>query len=90
MSDRWARVAAKRCGVPRRTANVRCKASMKGVDVVGTAQINEYSEQHGFEVGSDRTLCGVLLSLHTVVRPDLKFGSASGRPLCSECAAKVA
>lgn len=57
--------------------------------MIGTAQVNEYSEQHGFEVGTDRVLCGVLLSLHTIVRPDLKFGDSGVRPLCAECAAKV-
>lgn len=58
--------------------------------MIGTAQLNEYSEQHGFEVGSDRTLCGVLLSLQGVVRPDAKFGESRAAGFCSECSAKGA
>jgi hypothetical protein len=57
--------------------------------MIGTAQLNEYSEQHGFEVGADRTLCGVLLSLQTIVRTDLKFGDSQTRPLCAECESRL-
>ena len=51
--------------------------------------MNEYLEPHGFEVGADRTLCGVLLSLHVIVRPDLAFGDSPTRPLCADCVAKI-
>lgn len=57
--------------------------------MIGTAQLNEYSDQHGFEVGSDRILCGVALSLHMIVRPDLKFGDSTVKPLCAECSVKA-
>ena len=57
--------------------------------MIGAAQLNEYSDQHGFEVGSDRTLCGVLLSLHVIIQPDLMFGDSTAKPLCAECSTKV-
>ena len=57
--------------------------------MIGTAQLNEYSEQHGFEIGADRTLCGVLLSLQAIVRTDLEFGDSSDRPQCAECESRL-
>lgn len=39
--------------------------------MIGTAQMNKYTEQHAFEVGTDCILYGALLSLYTNVRPGL-------------------
>lgn len=63
-----------------------------GAIVDGTAQMNDHSDQHGFEIGSDpnfgRTLCGVLLSVHTIVRSDVEFPSLPV-PVCRDCASRL-
>lgn len=56
--------------------------------MVGTARMNEYSESHGFEAGAERTLCGVLVSLHTITLPSVAFPDDAPRPCCQACLAQ--
>jgi hypothetical protein len=53
--------------------------------MIGTAQLNEYSEQHGFEVGADRTLCGVSF----LSRPSFAPIWSSGIRRLARCALNV-
>jgi hypothetical protein len=63
--------------------------------MIATAQMADYpdQEQHGFEAGTEqdfgaRTLCGLLVSLFSAVKPAVKFGTLAA-PACPNCAAHV-
>ena len=63
--------------------------------MIATAQMADYpdQEQHGFEAGTEgdfgaRTLCGVLISLFSAVKPAVEFGSLPS-PVCPTCGATV-
>lgn len=62
---------------------------LKGAPMIGTARMNEYSESHGYEGGAERTLCGVLVSLHTITLPDLTFPDQAPQPYCQSCVSRL-